>query len=126
VLADFFVKVVGRFFSSQSEKVTTGIERNKNHPLSCSLQRLALNSIRLHGEFLASQKRFCSLKGQDPLKKISNRRKYRGSKGLSIDTTRTPIPGHFTVPVRSLSVSFFIEKEPHKQLRMKRKRRGER
>ncbi len=28
--------------------------------------------------------------------------------------------------VRSLSVSFFIEKEPHKQLRMKRKRRGER
>ncbi len=30
------------------------------------------------------------------------------------------------VAVRSLSVSFFIEKEPHKQLRMKRKRRGER
>ncbi len=28
--------------------------------------------------------------------------------------------------VWSLSVSFFIEKEPHKQLRMKRKRRGER
>jgi hypothetical protein len=28
--------------------------------------------------------------------------------------------------VRSLSVSFFIEKEPHKQLRMKRKRKGER
>ncbi len=28
--------------------------------------------------------------------------------------------------VRSLSVSFFIEKEPHKQLRMKRKRGGER
>jgi hypothetical protein len=28
--------------------------------------------------------------------------------------------------VRSLSVSFFIEKEPHKKLRMKRKRRGER
>ncbi len=30
------------------------------------------------------------------------------------------------VSVRSLSVSFFIEKEPHKQLRMKRKRKGER
>jgi hypothetical protein len=30
------------------------------------------------------------------------------------------------VYVRSLSVSFFIEKEPHKQLRMKRKRKGER
>jgi hypothetical protein len=28
--------------------------------------------------------------------------------------------------VRPLSVSFFIEKEPHKQLRMKRKRKGER
>jgi hypothetical protein len=28
--------------------------------------------------------------------------------------------------VRSLSVSFFIEKEPRKQLRMKRKRKGER
>ena len=28
--------------------------------------------------------------------------------------------------VRSLSVSFLIEKEPHKQLRMKRKRKGER
>ncbi len=28
--------------------------------------------------------------------------------------------------VRSLSISSFIEKEPHKQLRMKRKRRGER
>jgi hypothetical protein len=31
-----------------------------------------------------------------------------------------------SLPVRSLSVSFFIEKEPHKQLRMKRKRKGER
>jgi hypothetical protein len=30
------------------------------------------------------------------------------------------------LPVRSLSVSFFIEKEPRKQLRMKRKRKGER
>jgi hypothetical protein len=30
------------------------------------------------------------------------------------------------ITVWSLSVSFFIEKEPHKQLRMKRKRRGER
>ncbi len=28
--------------------------------------------------------------------------------------------------VQSLSVSSFIEKEPHKQLRMKRKRKGER
>jgi hypothetical protein len=28
--------------------------------------------------------------------------------------------------VRSLSVSFFIEKEPHNQPRMKRKRKGER
>jgi hypothetical protein len=33
---------------------------------------------------------------------------------------------NFMLIVRSLSVSFFIEKEPHKQLRMKRKRRGER
>ncbi len=32
----------------------------------------------------------------------------------------------FMSGVRSLSVSFFIEKEPRKQLRMKRKRRGER
>ncbi len=31
-----------------------------------------------------------------------------------------------TTCVRSLSVSFFIEKEPRKQLRMKRKRKGER
>jgi hypothetical protein len=33
---------------------------------------------------------------------------------------------HLNICVRSLSVSFFIEKEPHKQLRMKRKRKGER
>jgi hypothetical protein len=33
---------------------------------------------------------------------------------------------HDTAIVRPLSVSFFIEKEPHKQLRMKRKRKGER
>ncbi len=37
----------------------------------------------------------------------------------------TPLDSHFRY-VRSLSVSFFIEKEPRKQLRMKRKRKGER
>jgi hypothetical protein len=67
--ADFFVKVVGRFFSSQSEKVTTGIEKN-NKPTRYNVL------CRLHGELFSRQKRFCSLKGHGPLKVFFfNRRK---------------------------------------------------
>jgi hypothetical protein len=54
------------------------------------------------------------------------------SEGLSmqpVDKKNSPLTNIIDLviqAVRSLSVSFFIEKEPHKQLRMKRKRKGER
>jgi hypothetical protein len=56
------VKVVGQFFSSQSEKVTAGIEKNKKPT------RYNVLCIGYMESCLAAQKRFCSLKGHGPLK----------------------------------------------------------
>jgi hypothetical protein len=45
---------------------------------------------------------------------------------VSADATIPTVVDVLSATVRSLSVSFFIEKGLHKQLRMKRKRKGER
>jgi hypothetical protein len=49
---------------------------------------------------LATQKCYLLFKGPGSFKKKLNRRKCKGFTGLSIDTTHTPLPGHFTVPLR--------------------------
>jgi hypothetical protein len=96
LLADFFILDRKRLLPVSRKNQT------KNLPLSCFLHRWALDSIRIHGELFSHSKMFLPCKGQGSFKHFLKSRKCRGSKGISVDTTHTPLPlpGHFTLPLK--------------------------
>jgi hypothetical protein len=71
---------------------STKIERK----IQIEKQRWVLDSIRLHGEFLAAQKLFLLFKGRGFFEKFFRSwRKCRVFKGISIDTT-PPLPSQWS------------------------------